>query len=146
MPSNKKSFIYYCHISVKEGLNTDFKTSELMLGKYDKEVYQKCQYCHQVIKIKKSFKENAFLSNKCFKLLQNVYKINPQIHVIWTENQKCRVFTNFRRSYVDRTFSYENIENKYGQISQETVDIHLNSSTKDIKENNWGVNARMLAF
>ena len=47
---------------------------------------------------------------------------------------------------MDRTFSYENIENKYGEISQETVDIHLNSSTKDIKENNWGVNARMLAF
>ena len=24
----------------------------------------------------------------CFKLLQNVDKINSQIHVIWTENQK----------------------------------------------------------
>ena len=42
-------------LSVKEGLNTDLKTSELMLGKYDKEVYQKCQYCHQIIKIKKGF-------------------------------------------------------------------------------------------
>ena len=53
MPSNKIFFIYYCRISVKEGLNTDLKTSELMLGKYDKEVYRKCQYCHQVIEIKK---------------------------------------------------------------------------------------------
>ena len=24
----------------------------------------------------------------CFKLLQNQDKINPQIHIIWTENQK----------------------------------------------------------
>ena len=87
MPSNKKYFIYYCRISVKEGLNTDLKSSELALGKYDKEVYQKCQYCHQVIEIKKGFKKNAFICNMCFKLLQNVDKINPLIHVIWTENQ-----------------------------------------------------------
>ena len=129
MPSNKKYFIYYCRISVKKGLNTDLKTSELMLGKYDKEVYQKCQYCHQVIKIKKGFKKNAFICNMCFKLLQNMDKINPQIHVIQTENQKYRVFTNFDRSYVDRIFRYENIKDNYGEISQETIDIDLNSST-----------------
>ena len=65
----------------------------------------------------------------CFKLLQNVDKINPEIHVIWTENQKYRVFTNFHRSYVDRIFRYENIKDKYGESSQETIDIHLNSPT-----------------
>ena len=75
MPSNKKYFIHYCRISVKEGLDTDLKTSELMLGKYYKEVYQKCQYCHQVIEIKKGFKENAFICNMCFKLLQNWIKL-----------------------------------------------------------------------
>ena len=82
MPSNKKYFIYYCCISVKEGLNTDLKTPELMLGKCDKEVYQKFQYCHQVIKIKKGFKENAFICTMCFKLLQNEDKINRKIYVI----------------------------------------------------------------
>ena len=96
MFSNKKYFIYYCCISVKEVLNTDLKTSELMLDKY--EVYQKCQYCHQVIEINKGFKENALICNMCFKLLQNVNKINPQIHIIWTENQKYWIFTNFHHS------------------------------------------------
>ena len=110
-------------------MNTDLKTSELMLGKYDKEVYQKCQYCHQVIEIKKGFKENAFICNMCFKLLLNEDKINPQIHIIWTENQKYRVFTNFHRSFLDRIFRYENIKEKYGEISQETINFHLNSST-----------------
>ena len=43
MPLNKNVFIYYSRISVKEGLNTDLKTSELMLEKYDKEVYQSCR-------------------------------------------------------------------------------------------------------
>ena len=66
-----------------------------MLRKYDKEVYQSCKYCHQVIEIKKGFKENAFICNICFKLLQNEDKINPQIHVIWSENKKYRVFTNY---------------------------------------------------
>ena len=42
MSLNKKYFIYYCRISVKDGLNTDLKTSELMLSKYNKGVYQKC--------------------------------------------------------------------------------------------------------
>ena len=129
MPSNKKMLIYYCRISVKEGLNTDLKTSELMLGKYDKEVYQKCQYCHQVIEIKKGFKENAFICNMCFKLLLNEEKTNPQIHIIWTEKQKYRVFTNFHLSFLDRIFRYENIKEKYSEISQETINFHLNSST-----------------
>ena len=63
----------------------------------------------------------------------NFYKIWIKLihksHVIWTENQKYRVFTNFDRSYVDRIFRYENIKDNYGEISQETIDIHLNSST-----------------
>ena len=36
MPSNKKYIIYYCCIGAKQGLNTDLKTSALMLEKYDK--------------------------------------------------------------------------------------------------------------
>ena len=129
MSSNKKNFIYYYRVSVKEGLNTDMKTLELMLEKYDKEVYQSCQYCHQVIEIIKGFKENALIWNICFKLLQSEDKINPQIHIIRTENQKHRIFTNFYRSFVDRIFTYENIKEKYGEISQDTINFHLNSST-----------------
>ena len=108
-------------------MNTDLKTSELLLGKYDKEVYQKYQYCHHVIEIKKGFKEDASICNMCFKLLQNVDKINPQTHVIWTENQKYRVFTNFHCSYVDHIFRYENIKDKSGEISEEVINIHLNA-------------------
>ena len=127
MSLNKKYFIYYCRISVEKGLNTDLKTLELMLGKYDKEVYQKYQYCHLVTETEKDFKEDASICNMCFKILQNVDKINPQIHVIWTENQKYRVFTNFHCSYVNRIFRYENIRDKSGEISQEVIKIHLNA-------------------
>ena len=63
----------------------------------------------------------------CFKLLQNEDKINRKIYVIWSENQKYRVFTNLHCSYLGRIFKYEDIKDKYGEISQETIDIHLNS-------------------
>ena len=133
MSLNKEYFTYYYRISVKEGFNTDLKTSELMLGKYERslkkfrEIYQKCKYCHQVIEIKKGFKEDASICNMCFKLLRNADKINPQTHVIWIENQKCRIFTDFHCSYVDRIFRYENIKDKSVEISQEVLDTHFNA-------------------
>ena len=126
-PTDKKYFIFYCRVSIKEGLNTDLSTSELMLEKHDKKVYQRCRYCHCVIKIKKAFKENTSSCNMCVKLLQNQDKINPQIHIIWKENQKYRVFTNFHRSFVDRVFRHENIKEKFGEIPQEVIDNHLNA-------------------
>ena len=39
MSSNKKYFIQYCRVSVSEGLNIELNTSELMLEKFNKEVY-----------------------------------------------------------------------------------------------------------
>ena len=129
MPLDKKYFIHYCRVSVKEGLNTDLSTSQLMLDTYDKEVYQRCRYCCCVIEIKKAFKEDASTCNMCFKLLQNQDKINPQIHIIWTENQKYRVFTNFHCSFLDNLFRKENIKDKSSEILQETIEIYLNSST-----------------
>ena len=127
MPLNKKYFIYYCRVSVSEGLNIDFNTSQLMLGKYNKEVYHKSEYCCCVVEIKREFKKNAFTCNECFKLLQNQFKINLQIHLVWTEYQKYRVFTNFHRSFVDRVFRYENIKDKFCEIAQEVIDNHLNA-------------------
>ena len=56
-------------------------------------------------------------------------KINLQIHIIWTENQKYRVFTNLHRSFLDNLFRRENTKRKCGKISQETIEIYLNSST-----------------
>ena len=51
MPLNKKYFIYYCRVSVSEGLNIDLDTSKLMLGLYSKEVYRSCQHFRSVIEI-----------------------------------------------------------------------------------------------
>ena len=86
MSSNKKFFIYYSRVSVKEGLKKESDTSELMLAKYNKEVYRRYRYCCCVIEIKKGFKEDSSVCNMCFKPLQSQDKINPQIHIIWTEN------------------------------------------------------------
>ena len=127
MSLSKKYFIYYHCLSTQEGLSIDLNTSELMLVNYSKEIYQKCKYCHCVIEIKKSFKENPFICNIYFKLIQNNNKINPQIYIIRTESQKYRVFTNLYQFYSDKIFRRENIKNKCGEISQETIANYLNS-------------------
>ena len=57
MSSNKKYYVYYHRVGIQEGLNIELNTSELMLGNYDKEIYQKCKYCHCVIEIKKVLKK-----------------------------------------------------------------------------------------
>ena len=129
MSSSRKYYIYYHRVSIQEGLNIELKISELMLCNYDKEIYQKCEYCHCVIEIKKGFKENAFLCNLCFKLLQYHDKNNPQIHTIWTENEKYRVFINLYQSILDKLFRRENIKGKCGEISEETIVVYLKSST-----------------
>ena len=77
--------------------------------------------------IKKRFKENAFIRNICYKLIQNDNKSNPEIHITWTENRKYRVFTNFYRSFVNKVFRRENIKDKCGEISQETIEKYLES-------------------
>ena len=51
--SNKKLFLYYSHLSVSEGLNTESKTSQLCLERFDEDIYKKCRLCRQVFGIKK---------------------------------------------------------------------------------------------
>ena len=54
-------------------------------------------------------------------------KTNQHIYVVWTENQKYRVFTDFHCSYVDRIFRYEKMIDKSVEISQEVIDIQLHA-------------------
>ena len=58
-----------------------------MLGKYNKEVYQKCRYCHCVIEIKKVFKEEEDTCKKCLELLRNEDRINPQ-YILFGQRMK----------------------------------------------------------
>ena len=79
--------------------------------------------------MKKAFKEDKDTCNLCVKLLQNRDEINYKIYIIWSNNQKYRVFTNLYRSFLDRIFINKNIKNKSGEIEQDTIADHLNSLT-----------------
>ena len=57
-------------------------------------------------------------------LLESEDQINPRIHIIWTENQKHRVFSNFSRAFLDCIFRHESIKNKCVKINNETIDNH----------------------
>ena len=129
MSLSKKYFIYYCRISVSEGLNTTLSHSQLTLEKYDKKRYQKCRFCCCVIEIKKAFKEEEDICKLCLKLLeiQDIPDaINPKIYVLWKDNQEYRVCTNFYCSFADMIFRRENIKDKWGKVLQETLSIYLN--------------------
>ena len=123
---SKKYYVYYHRVTIQEGLNIELNTSELMLGNYDKEIYQKSKHCHCVIEIKIGLKKRPLFA---FKLLQNHDKSNLQIHITWTENQKYRVFTNLYRSFLNKLVRRENIKDTCGGISQKALAIYLNSST-----------------
>ena len=127
MSINKKGFIHYCCVSVSEDLNIELETSELMLQKFNKEVYQRGKDCHCTLEIIKAFKENKTVCDMCINLLKNEDKDNSKIHIIWTENQKYRVFSNFYRSFLDRLFRNENIKSKCATINHEIIDNHLNA-------------------
>ena len=123
-------FLYYCRVSIQEGLNIELSNSELEMGYYDKDLYQKCIFCYHVFEICKAFTESENICKQCFKILQiqDVKdRINPIIHVFWKENQEYRLCTNIYGSLADSIFKKENIKNKEGKISKETLSIYVNS-------------------
>ena len=49
--------------------------SDLAIGKYDKDLFQECNFCYRVYEIKKAFKENEYICNQCFKLFYKKLKM-----------------------------------------------------------------------
>ena len=135
MPCHKKHkmFLVYCCISVKEGLyvDTDLQISELKMGNYSKDLYQECEWCCCIFEIDKAFKENEFMCNEFYELLQMEdirETISPKIHILWKEKQIYRVCTNIYRSFTESVFREENVKSRKGEISKETLSIYFNSS------------------
>ena len=101
MNLHRKFFIHYYLESISEGVQTELSTSELMLRKFEDKIFQACHFCHFTIEIKTAFTQEVNTCKYCLKLLENEGQDNPRIDIIWTENQKYRVFTNFDRSFVN---------------------------------------------
>ena len=55
MSINRKGFIHYCRVGVNDSLNTDLSTSDLLLDKFDKEIFHNCCFCYCTVEIKKTF-------------------------------------------------------------------------------------------
>ena len=64
----------------------------------------------------------------CLKLLDKNDETSSKIYIIWKDNLKFRVFSNLYRSFLDKIFRNENIKDKIGEISKETIAMYLNSS------------------
>ena len=87
-----KDYLYYCRISIKEGL--DIETEKPHLERFiDKTFSRKCRLCCQLVIIVKSFKEDEYTYNSCFKITSDIDKVG-RMYVIWKDNSQYRVFTN----------------------------------------------------
>ena len=136
MPCHKKHkmFLASCRLSVKEGLFTDatVDVQEGRFGNYNKDLYRECDWCYQVFEIEKNFKENEFMCNQCYELLQMEDikdTISSKMYIFGEENQMFRVCTNIYRSFAESIFWKESVKSRKGEISRETLSIYLNSST-----------------
>ena len=74
------------------------KDQDIRFGKYNKDLYRECEWCYQVFEIEKAFKENAFMCNECYKLLQKekIRDVNLLINVKAIELEK--IFFNYIES------------------------------------------------
>ena len=59
--NNRKSFFYYLRLSVSEGLDTETNKLQMNLEHFDKDIFKKYTYCHQVFAIKNNLKKDKNL-------------------------------------------------------------------------------------
>ena len=134
MPCAKKHkmFLSYLRVSTKEGLFSEITTTDndLRYSKYNEDIYRECEWCNQVSKIEIAFKENPFICCSCHKLLKSEDVrdiISPKIILYYAENQIYRICTNLDRNQAEAIFKKENLKDKEGSLSKETIYKFLNS-------------------
>ena len=102
------------------------------MEEYNKDVYRNCKKCRQTFEIKRAFKDCEDICNGCYILLtsediKNV--LTPEITVYCSENQLYRICSNLYRSSAQALFRSQNIRDKQGILSKETIYNFLNSTT-----------------
>ena len=110
-----KDFLYYCRVSIKEGL--DIETEKPHLERFiDKTFSKKCRLCCLLFIIAKNFKEDENTCKSCFKITSDIEKFG-RMHIIWKHNSQYRVFTNLWRSFAKEIMNKEDLIDKYGQMT-----------------------------
>ena len=133
-PRKYKMFFSYLRVSTKEGLllDTNITDKDVRFGKYNKDVYRKCDKCCQTFKIELAFKDSEYICNGCYILLNSEDVkdvITPELILFYSDNQLYRICSNLYRSSAQALFRSENIKDKEGTLSKESIYKFLNSQT-----------------
>ena len=131
-PRKYKMFFSYLRVSTKEGLllDTNITDKDVRYNKYNKDVYRKCEKCSQTFEIELAFKNSEYICNGCYSLLnsENIKDvITPGLMLYYSDNQLYRICTNLYRSSAQALCRSENITDKEGTLSKETIYKFLNS-------------------
>ena len=124
--NNRKSFLYYSRLSVSEGSDTETNELQMNLERFDKDIFKKCTYCHQVFAIKKKFEKDNKTCNACVQLLEKEVKISPKIYIFRKNNANYSVLIDLHCNCTENIFIREPIIGKNGNISSKKLNIHLN--------------------
>ena len=112
-----KPFYYFHWVSVKEGIDTDTYMSYIG-GDVDSEISKKCCKCCVLFYIKRNLNKDKKICDICYDILADDHE-SGQIYIVWTDNQKFRVFTNLYWGCVQTLINKEKPEDRCGY-----VDLH----------------------
>ena len=107
-----RHFVHYHKVSVREGIDTETYL-QFMGADIKSETSKRCKHCRILFYINKNFKKHDSICDICYDMLDDG-RDSSGLHIVWTENQKFRIFTDIYRYSVQRLMQIEQPKNKAG--------------------------------
>lgn len=95
-----KYFVQYHRVSTSEGI--DRETYVPYIGSdIESKISERCEKCNVLLYLTKNFKKDKKMCDICYDMLDNEQE-SGSVHIVWTENQKFRVFRNIYIEYAKK--------------------------------------------
>ena len=87
-----RHLVHYHRVLVREGIDTE-TCLPFMSVAIKSETSKRCKHCHMLFYINKNFKKRDRICDICYDMLDD-NRDSGGLLIVWTENQKFRIFTN----------------------------------------------------
>ena len=128
-----RHFVHYHRVSVREGIDTETYLPFMRMD-IKSETSKTCKHCRILFYIKKNFKKHDSICDICYDMLDDD-RDSGGLHIVWTENQKFRIFTNIYQYSAQRLMQIEQPKNIAGFLDLRHKHKVNTPFDFDIKEN-----------
>ena len=128
-----RHFVHYHRVSVREGIDTETYLP-FMRTDIKSETSKTCKHCCILFYIKKNFKKHDSICDICYDMLDDD-RDSGGLHIVWTENQQFRIFTNIYQYSAQRLMQIEQPKNIAGFLDLRHKHKVNTPFDFDIKEN-----------